>query len=227
MLFVDKSTDQITFKNRTLLQQFRNRYGDERELERVLLDEMKFEVVQKIQQIRSQKKLSLQGARNNSNWISTSRYLNASIMMDAQSLFQPQSLSKVLNNFTKGLYNECLDSAINSLELYCQHQWSDGKIQQFQASLVDNIKDDELIVIIHDITRQNELQQLIIKDEFKAKVRFLSIRSSTPSLMSWERPSTVRSISYRLPVKTLQCLPLSCTVSLSQPSLPWNSSPTL
>lgn len=46
----------------------------------------------------------------------------------------------------------------NSLELICKRNESDGKIRYLQGQIIENEDEDELIVMIQDITSQAELQ---------------------------------------------------------------------
>ncbi|CAD8108734.1 unnamed protein product [Paramecium primaurelia] len=198
-IMIDLKTQKINFKNKTAHHFFSLFCENEQEFEDLLLHKLQFNLVQdnidqicqsfsflKIRQrLRSKQNRCFQQDYQNCG---TPVPLSGSSGIQCASSRQVDSfehnalkftLSEIIINLSEGLFQEYIVN--NSLELLC-HQNYQGFVEnantnhtqqkkfQLSGSILTNQQNEEIILLLNDISKQNELQQLISQDEFKSKI---------------------------------------------------------
>lgn len=79
------------------------------------------------------------------------------------------TLNSIITNFKSGIYLNYYKN--RSLEIYCHQFIKEYKIKfEISGQVIDSDIDDEIIVTLNDMTKWNQLQAYIVKDDFKSKV---------------------------------------------------------
>ncbi|CAD8114473.1 unnamed protein product [Paramecium primaurelia] len=196
---INSRTQKINFKNKTAHQFFSLFCENDQEFEDLLLRKLQFNLVQdnidqicqsfsylKIRQrLRSKQNRFFQQENQNCPTpapISGSSGLQCISSRQADSLEHNTlkfTLAEIISNLSEGLFQEYIIN--NSLELLC-HQNYQGLVEnantnhtlqkkfQLSGSILTNQQNEEIILLLNDISKQNELQQLISEDEFKSKI---------------------------------------------------------
>ncbi|CAD8155360.1 unnamed protein product [Paramecium pentaurelia] len=198
-VMINSRTQKINFKNKTAHQFFSLFCENDQEFEDLLLRKLQFNLVQdnidqicqsfsylKIRQrLRSKQNRFFQQENQNCPTpapISGSSGLQCISSRQADSLEHNTlkfTLAEIISNLSEGLFQEYIIN--NSLELLC-HQNYQGLVEnantnhtqqkkfQLSGSILTNQQNEEIILLLNDISKQNELQQLISEDEFKSKI---------------------------------------------------------
>ncbi|CAD8207899.1 unnamed protein product [Paramecium octaurelia] len=198
-IMIDSKTKKINFKNKTAHHFFSMFCETDQEFEDLLLHKLQFNLVQdnidqicqsfsylKIRQRLRSKQNRFQ-QQDNQN-CGTPVPLSGSSGIQCISSKQGDSfdhnafkftLAEIITNLSDGLFQEYIIN--NSLELLC-HQNYQGLVEnantnhtqqkkfQLSGSILTNQQNEEIILLLNDISKQNELQQLISQDEFKSKI---------------------------------------------------------
>ncbi|CAD8124947.1 unnamed protein product [Paramecium sonneborni] len=198
-VMINSKTQKINFKNKTAHQFFSLFCENDQEFEDLLLHKLQFNLVQdNIDQIcqsfsfikfrqRLRSKQNRFCQQDNQN-CGTPGPLSGSSGIQCISSKQGDSLehntlkftlAEIITNISDGLFQEYIIN--NSLELLC-HQNYQGLVEnantnhtlqkkfQLSGSILTNQQNEEIILLLNDISKQNELQQLISQDEFKSKI---------------------------------------------------------
>ncbi|CAK79283.1 unnamed protein product (macronuclear) [Paramecium tetraurelia] len=196
-VMINSKTQKINFKNKTAQQFFSMFCESDQEFEDLLLHKLQFNLVQdnidqicqsfsylKIRQrLRSKQNRFFQQDQNcltpaplsgSSGQCISSRQADS---VEHNTL--KFTLAEIIANLSEGLFSEYIVN--NSLELLC-HQNYQGLVEnantnhtqqkkfQLSGSILTNQQNEEIILLLNDISKQNELQQLISEDEFKSKI---------------------------------------------------------
>ncbi|CAD8122231.1 unnamed protein product [Paramecium sonneborni] len=198
-VMINSKTQKINFKNKTAHQFFSFFCENDQDFEDLLLHKLQFNLVQdnidqicqsfsylKIRQrLRSKQNRYFQQENQNCGTpapLSGSSGIQCISSRQADSLEHNTlkfTLAEIISNLSDGLFQEYIVN--NSLELLC-HQNFQGlaenantnhtQLKKFQlsGSILTNQQNEEIILLLNDISKQNELQQLISQDEFKSKI---------------------------------------------------------
>ncbi|CAD8196458.1 unnamed protein product [Paramecium pentaurelia] len=167
ILMISKETLKITYKNQTLFKQFCDSFINEEELEDLILNKLHFSLLsdhQEFLQLSSTNIIKLKQKKSNSSNIFNQK--SCMTQLSSYDLMQKRSLIEILTSIKSETYNLQKDV----IELFCQQTEISGAKYQLEAKIILSDKDDEFFVTINDTTKQNEIQQFIVKEEFKSKI---------------------------------------------------------
>ncbi|CAD8170637.1 unnamed protein product [Paramecium octaurelia] len=185
-VMINSKTQKINFKNKTAHQFFSMFCESDQEFEELLLHKLQFNLVQdnidqicqsfsylKIRQrLRSKQNRFFQQDQScltpaplsgSSGQCISSRQADS---LEHNTL--KFTLAEIIANLSEGLFSEYIVN--NSLELLCHQNYQGLKKFQLSGSILTNQQNEEIILLLNDISKQNELQQLISEDEFKSKI---------------------------------------------------------
>ncbi|CAD8206747.1 unnamed protein product [Paramecium octaurelia] len=167
ILLISKETLKITYKNQTLFKQFCDSFINEEELEDLILNKLHFSLLsdhQEFVQLSSTNIIKLKQKRSNSYNLLPQK--SCMTQLNTYDLMQKRTLIEILTSIKSEMYNIQKDV----IELFCQQTELSGAKYQLEAKIILSDKDDEFFVTINDTTKQNEIQQFIVKEEFKSKI---------------------------------------------------------
>ncbi|CAK58801.1 unnamed protein product (macronuclear) [Paramecium tetraurelia] len=167
ILLISKETLKITYKNQTLFKQFCDSFINEEELEDLILNKLHFSLLsdhQEFVQLSSTNIIKLKQKKSNSYNLFPQKSCMA--QLNTYDLMQKRTLIEILTSIKSEMYNIQKDV----IELFCQQTELSGAKYQLEAKIILSDKDDEFFVTINDTTKQNEIQQFIVKEEFKSKI---------------------------------------------------------
>ncbi|CAD8065367.1 unnamed protein product [Paramecium primaurelia] len=82
-----------------------------------------------------------------------------------------QSLNEIVLNFKSKIQSSFLNIHHSVYyEISCRQQLEDGSYLQLFGQIVQNEKDNELLIFLNDVSGQNEMQQNIQLNDFKSKI---------------------------------------------------------
>ncbi|KAM3147332.1 hypothetical protein pb186bvf_000583 [Paramecium bursaria] len=168
VLMIKKQNLQITYSNKNLVKLFQSKYsGIESQIEHFILNTLQFSIVMdRLENIYSStlvknNKKRLRSGQEDENKLSP---------QDFHDLIMNQSLFNILELYNNEKYNKYIDPNTLSLDLFCSHEWRDGSHSNYSCQIIGTRADQEIIIILTDITKQNELMQKINQDDFKSKI---------------------------------------------------------
>ncbi|CAD8100829.1 unnamed protein product [Paramecium primaurelia] len=175
IIILNKTSLAIKFKNETARKNFNTLCYNDNEINDLIMNKLEFTFIED----------SLEMLKNSSSYIIRKQFLNKPVNQTFSSQFDIEnlkklSLSQISQNFLAGAYQYLMKPYSNSIELYC-HQILDSQQFQINGTIFYSNGDDELTIILSDISKQMQLQQFIVKDEFQKKViESLSHELKTP-----------------------------------------------
>ncbi|CAD8210782.1 unnamed protein product [Paramecium octaurelia] len=175
IIILSKKTLTIKFKNETARKNFNTLCYNDDEINDLIMNKLEFTLLED----------NLEILKNSSSIIIRKQFLNKPVNQSYSSQFDMENLkkltlSKISQNFLKGDYHNLMKPNTNSIDLYC-HQILDSQQFQINGTIFYSNGDDELTIILSDISKQMQLQQFIVKDEFQKKViESLSHELKTP-----------------------------------------------
>ncbi|CAD8088228.1 unnamed protein product [Paramecium sonneborni] len=82
-----------------------------------------------------------------------------------------QSLNEIVLNFKSKIQSSFLNLHYSGYyEISCRQQLEDGSNVQLFGQIVQNEKDNELLIFLNDVSGQTEMQQNILINDFKSKI---------------------------------------------------------
>ncbi|CAD8206745.1 unnamed protein product [Paramecium octaurelia] len=175
IIILNKKSLGIKFKNETAKKNFNTLCYDDNQINDLIMNKLEFTILED----------SLEMLKNSSSHIARKQFFNRPVNQSGSSLFDMETLKKlslrqILLNFIGGVYYNLIQPCTNSINLYC-HQVLDSQQFQMNGTIFWSNEDDELTIILSDISKQMQLQQFIVKDEFQKKViESLSHELKTP-----------------------------------------------
>ncbi|CAD8042812.1 unnamed protein product [Paramecium primaurelia] len=167
ILLISKETLKITYKNQTLFKQFCDSFINEEELEDLILNKLYFSLLsdhQEFVQLSSKNIIKLKQKKSYSSNVFHQK--SCMTQLSSYDLMQKRTLIEILTSIKSDMFNLQKDV----IELFCQQTEISGAKYQLEAKIILSDKDDEFFVTINDTTKQNEIQQFIVKEEFKSKI---------------------------------------------------------
>ncbi|CAD8136028.1 unnamed protein product [Paramecium pentaurelia] len=175
IIILNKKSLAIKFKNETAKKNFNTLCYNDNEINDLIMNKLEFTILED----------SLEMLKNSSNNIVRKQFFNKPVNQSCSSQFdienlKKQTLQQISLNFIGGSYQNIMKPFTNSIDLYC-HQVLDSQQFQINGTIFSSNEDDELTIILSDISKQMQLQQFIVKDEFQKKViESLSHELKTP-----------------------------------------------
>ncbi|CAK89123.1 unnamed protein product (macronuclear) [Paramecium tetraurelia] len=187
---------KVTYKNNYLYTYFKQCYENDDQLDELILHKLQFSVIQdkidKIKQFFDKPKINQRQVKKQQLW----QYKSDSISLQQQSPQQKQEQSKggdsleflttsqysIFDILTNLKQNNVSDQQqLNShVEIYSDQSWQSITINynysfspkklQLSGQIIFSEQEGEVLLTLTDISKQNELQELISNSEFKSKI---------------------------------------------------------
>ncbi|CAD8078149.1 unnamed protein product [Paramecium primaurelia] len=194
-MVISLSTLKVTYKNSYLYTYFKQCYENDDQLDELILHKLQFSIIQdkidKIKQLFSKPKMNQRQTKKQQIWNykSDSISLNLSPQqkqeqskigdsLEFQTITQC-SIFEILNYQKQNIISEQLNNN-NHIEIFSDQSWQTITINynysfskqklQLSGQIIFSEQEGEVLLTLIDISKQNELQELISNSEFKSKI---------------------------------------------------------
>ncbi|CAD8176418.1 unnamed protein product [Paramecium pentaurelia] len=195
LMVISLTTLKVTYKNNYLYTYFKQCYENDDQLDELILHKLQFSIIQdkidKIKQLFSKPKMNQRQTKKQQIWNykSDSISLNLSPQqkqeqskigdsLEFQTINQC-SIFEILNNYKQNIISEQLNNN-NHIEIFSDQSWQTITINynysfskqklQLLGQIIFSEQEGEVLLTLIDISKQNELQELISNSEFKSKI---------------------------------------------------------
>ncbi|CAD8078147.1 unnamed protein product [Paramecium primaurelia] len=173
---ISKNYLKLTYKNQIVYKHFSTICNNEIEYDKLILNQLEFSIISESQE--DQKNITtdqhIKKNRLRNNLPSNKSNQDKNDFSDQESINikfkDTNKLSEILENYKEGRLLDTINSTNNTLELFCQHQWGDFKCSTYSGQIIFNQDDDEIILTLIDISKQNKYFDEMIKDQFKTSI---------------------------------------------------------
>ncbi|CAD8097999.1 unnamed protein product [Paramecium sonneborni] len=176
-ILISKKDLKLTYKNQNVYTHFSTICKNEEEFDKLILNQLDFSIISEF--FEDQKNIvtdqHIKKNRLRNNVTSQKSNQDKKDFSDQESINQQQyketnKLSEIIENYKEGKLWETTNSINNSLELFCQHFWENSKCSTYSGQIIINQEDDEIILTLIDISKQNKYYDEMIKDQFKTSI---------------------------------------------------------
>ncbi|CAD8094447.1 unnamed protein product [Paramecium sonneborni] len=175
-ILISKKDLKLTYKNQNVYKHFSTICKTEEEFDKLILNQLDFSIISEFfedqKNIATDQHIKKNRLRNNGTTLKSNQ--DKKDFCDQESINQQfketKKLAEILENYKIGKLSETTNSMNNTLELFCQYFWENSKCSTYSGQIIINQEDDEIILTLIDISKQNKYYDELIKDQFKTQI---------------------------------------------------------
>ncbi|CAD8157290.1 unnamed protein product [Paramecium octaurelia] len=172
---ISKKDLKLTYKNQIVNKHFSSVCKTDSEYDNLILNQLNFSIISDTfedqKNITTDQHIIKNRLRNNQSNKSNQDKKDFSDVESINLKFKDTNkLIEILENYKEGRLLDTINQMNNTLELFCQHIWEDYRCSTYSGQIIFNQDEDEIILTLIDISKQNKYFDELTKDQFKTQI---------------------------------------------------------